>query len=117
LLISHVVRFSDDGRLIVSGSDDKTVKLWDRQSKECVHTFHEQGGYVEPKTIFCSMIGNFVFPAFSSFVNHVAFHPSGTCIAAASTDSTVKVWDIRMNKLLQHYTGELISWACSAKLT
>lgn len=41
-----------------------------------------------------------------SYVNHVEFHPSGTCIAAASTDSTVKVWDVRMNKLLQHYTCE-----------
>jgi len=40
------VRFSPDGRLIVSGSDDKTVKVWDRQSKECVHTFFEHGGYV-----------------------------------------------------------------------
>jgi len=39
------------------------------------------------------------------YVNYAAFHPSGTCIAAASTDSTVKVWDIRTNKLLQHYTG------------
>ena len=42
-------------------------------------------------------------------MNAVAFHPSGTCIAAASTDSTVKVWDIRMNKLLQHYTGTVSS--------
>ena len=36
--------FSPDGRLIVSGSDDKTVRLWDRQSKECVHTYYEHGG-------------------------------------------------------------------------
>ena len=40
-----------------------------------------------------------------SFVNHVEFHPSGTRIASGWSDSTVKVWDIRMNKLLQHYTG------------
>lgn len=78
-------RFSPDGRLVVSGSDDKTVKLWDTQSKDCVHTYFEHGG----------------------FVNDVQFHPSGTCIAAASTDSSVKVWDIRMNKLLQHYTGRI----------
>lgn len=40
------------------------------------------------------------------FVNHVDFHPSGNCIAAGSTDSTVKLWDIRMNRLLQHYQGK-----------
>ena len=52
--------------------------------------------------------GTFTWVSFFSvcrFVNHVEFHPSGTCIASAGTDSTVKVWDIRMNKLLQHYTG------------
>jgi len=31
------------------------------------------------------------------------FHPSGTCIAAGNSDSTIKIWDIRINKLLQHY--------------
>jgi len=37
-------RFSPDGRLIVSASDDKSIKLWDRGSKECTHTFYEYGG-------------------------------------------------------------------------
>ena len=36
--------FSPDCRMIVSGSDDKSVRLWDRQSKECIHTFYEYGG-------------------------------------------------------------------------
>lgn len=54
-----------------------------RSTKECVHTFFQHGG----------------------FVNHVEFHPSGTCIAAASSDATIKIWDIRTNKLLQHYQG------------
>jgi len=67
----------------VSASDDKTIKLWDRNSKECIHTFNEYSGYV----------------------NSVAFHPSGTFIATGSTDSTVKIWDIRTNKLIQHYTS------------
>lgn len=40
------------------------------------------------------------------FVNHVDFHPSGNCIAAGGTDSTVKLWDVRMNRLLQHYQGK-----------
>lgn len=37
-------RFSPDGRLIVSASDDKTVKLWDKTSRECVHSYCEHGG-------------------------------------------------------------------------
>ncbi len=60
---------SPDDRLIVSGSDDKTVKLWDLASKTNAHTFYEPSG----------------------MVTAVAFHPDGTCVAAASTDATVKV--------------------------
>ncbi|TRY86565.1 hypothetical protein DNTS_018572, partial [Danionella cerebrum] len=74
-------RFSPDGRLIVSASDDKTVKLWDKNSREVIHSFCEHGGYV----------------------NFVDFHPNGTCIASAGTDSSVRLWDIRTHRLLQHY--------------
>lgn len=40
------------------------------------------------------------------FVTYVDFHPSGTCIAAAGMDNTVKVWDARTHRLLQHYQCE-----------
>lgn len=63
------VRFSPDGRMLVSCADDKTVKLHDVQTASTIHSFPELKG--------------------SS--NHVAFHPSGTCIAVANTDNSVKV--------------------------
>ena len=31
------------------------------------------------------------------------FHPDGTCIASGSSDRSIKIWDIRSQRLLQHY--------------
>ena len=39
-------KFSSDGRLVASGSDDKSLKLWDISSKECIHTFFEHTGFI-----------------------------------------------------------------------
>jgi len=41
----------------------------------------------------------------TSPVNDVTFHPDGLCVAACSSDNTIKIWDIRMNQLLQHYAA------------
>jgi len=41
----------------------------------------------------------------NSPVNDVTFHPDGLCVAACSSDHTIKIWDIRMNQLLQHYAA------------
>lgn len=39
-------KFSPDGRLIVSGSDDKTVRLWDTHSRQSVQAFYDHSGWV-----------------------------------------------------------------------
>ena len=70
-----------------TGSDDKTVKLWTTSASHgCVHTFSGDG-------------------ASSGLVTHVAWHPAGVVFAAAAADATVRLWDIRTNKLLQHYSS------------
>lgn len=73
--------FSPDDKMAVSGSDDKTVKLWDLATKTCVKTYMEHTGIIVS----------------------TQFHPSGHLIAACSSDRSIKVWDIRTHKLLQHY--------------
>lgn len=56
----------------------------------------------EPVHMSCTRGGS----CLSSFVTYVDFHPSGTCIAAGGMDNTVKVWDVRTHRLLQHYQRE-----------
>lgn len=85
-------QISPDGRLAVTGSDDKTVKVWDLQSRRVIRSYEDHEG----------------------MVNAVDFHPDGTCIASAGTDSTIKLWDLRSDQLLQHYkahTGAITDMA------
>ena len=39
------VRWSPDGKFLVSSSDDKTVRLWDPNSGNCILTFDVTKGF------------------------------------------------------------------------
>ena len=64
------VAFSPDGKTIASGSDDKTVRLWDLQGQP---------------------IGQ-PFQGHQDSVTSVAFSPDGKTIASGSSDKTVRLW-------------------------
>ena len=66
------VSFSPDGKRIVSGSRDKTLKVWDAQTGKETLTLK---GHTSP-------------------VRSVSFSPDGKRIVSGSHDKTVKVWDI-----------------------
>ena len=63
--------WSPDGTRIASGSDDKTVQVWDAAN----------GGH------------SFTYSSHASTVLAVAWSPDGRRIASASYDGTLKVWD------------------------
>ncbi len=69
--VSSVAFFARRGRRIVSGSFDRTVRVWDANSGQEL-------------AVLCGHEGG---------VWSVLFSPDGGRIASRSNDSTVRIWD------------------------
>ncbi|XP_060551694.1 lissencephaly-1 homolog [Ruditapes philippinarum] len=61
------------GPFLVSGSRDKTIKMWDISTGLCLFT----------------LVGH------DNWVRGLVFHPGGKFIISASDDKTIRVWDIK----------------------
>ncbi|MFN7769521.1 MAG: hypothetical protein ACK5UC_20165 [Planctomycetaceae bacterium] len=88
------VAYSPDGKRIVSGSDDKTLKVWDAVTGQ--------------ETLTLTGHTNRVFS--------VAYSPDGKRIVSGSYDKTLKVWDAATGQetlTLTGHTGPVLSVAYS----
>eukprot|EP00457_Paulinella_chromatophora_P006099 gb/GEZN01006117.1/.p1 GENE.gb/GEZN01006117.1/~~gb/GEZN01006117.1/.p1 ORF type:complete len:449 (+),score=50.39 gb/GEZN01006117.1/:240-1586(+) len=72
------------GEFLLSGSRDRTIKIWDLDTGVCVKT----------------ILGH------DNWVRAVIFHPSGQYVVSCADDKTVRVWDLanqgRLVKKLDH---------------
>ena len=67
--------FSKDGTLLVSRSNDKTVKLWDAQTGGVIKTFGDDTSVVS-----------------------TSISPDGTTIAMGTRDGRIRLWEVRTGK-------------------
>ncbi|KAJ1472814.1 WD40-repeat-containing domain protein, partial [Baffinella frigidus] len=81
------VKFSPDGKWIVSGSEDMLVKIWD------VETGAEVSRFVRTLT------------GHSDKIQTVAISPDGKWVGSGSTDSLVKIWNAETGPELCTLTG------------
>ena len=79
----YAVVFSPDGSRIVTGSEDRTLRIWDPEA-------------------LCEILR---LRGHENYVYDVEFHPAGTQVLSASGDHTVRVWDLRQGtevRVLKH---------------
>ena len=122
----YSVAFSPDGRILASGSRDKTVRLWDMTTRQQLRTLAGHTSVVwsvafspdgrtlasgsADKTIRlwnaatgeqCAILTGHTAP-----VKSVAFSPDGITLASGSEDSTVRLWDLTSPVLLRKNEGQ-----------
>jgi WD40 repeat protein len=83
---SHLVsslRVSPDGKILISGSVDKTIKIWNLATGKLLRTLKGHGDEVLA----------------------VNLSPDGKIIASGSVDTTIKLWHLETGELLATFTG------------
>jgi WD40 repeat protein len=78
------VAITPDGKRAVSASSDQTLRLWDLESGQSLHTFE---GHTDS-------------------VNGVAITPDGKRAVSASSDQTLRLWDLESGQVLLVLAGE-----------
>ncbi|KAG0615652.1 hypothetical protein M758_5G058100 [Ceratodon purpureus] len=121
----RTVAFSCDGRCLLTGSDDKTIKVWLVQGQKFLATltghinwvrsaeFHPDGGTIvsgsDDRTVrLWDFERHECLQQFSDgmgMINSVRFHPNGSLLGTGGSDNCVQIWDIRSKMLVQHYAA------------
>ncbi|ETW79266.1 hypothetical protein HETIRDRAFT_172842 [Heterobasidion irregulare TC 32-1] len=116
----NFVAFSPDGKRIVSGSHDKTIRVWDIETGEAVSppfegrtdtvtsvTFSPDGKRIVSSSHDATILlwdtdtGEAVSPPFKGHtdgVTSVAFSPDGKRIVSGPQDATIQVWNVRVDE-------------------
>lgn len=133
------ITISNDGQFLASGSQDKTIKLWNLRTGELLRSFYGHSSAIESIAIspdrhilisgsehdgikvwnlstgevLCSFSQDSSFDA----VRSVTISPDGKILVAGISGligGEVRIWDLSTNKLLHNLTGNISQSSISA---
>ena len=70
------VVFSADGNLLISGSHDRTIRIWDVHSGHCLH----------------------ILKGHDNWISSLNLIPNSSVVISSSEDGTIRMWDINQAK-------------------
>src|SRR5882672_9765784 len=87
ILVGHTeyvprVAFSPDGKYVLTGSVDRTARLWDAVTGNQIKVFSVPSG-----------------------IESLTFSPDGKSIAFGTTDGKVQIWSIGTGQLIREFSG------------
>lgn len=83
-LAANVVRYSPDGKFLLTGGRDAHLNIWQTDNYELIKSI----------------------PAHNWAIYDIVFNPDTTLFATASRDKTIKIWDAKTYQLLHRITKE-----------
>jgi WD40 repeat protein len=120
----RAIDISRDGKKIVSGGSDKSIRIWNAESgvelKSISHVqditelafspdgkrFAIASDDINPK-IFDAVTGSEIksFKGQTGIIQAIAYSPDGKNIVSASFDNSVKIWDIETGNSIKNLSG------------
>lgn len=124
-VMAVALAYTDSGIQIVSGSWDKTIKIWDFQTGQEIKTLHGHSHRIwsvavtpNNKQIVSGSQDNNIkiwdlktaaelltLTGHSDCVSSVAVTPDGSKVVSGSWDQTIKIWDLQTGAELLNLTG------------
>ena len=90
--------------ILVTASEDATIKLWDYESGEFERTLKGILDLCCFRTAVC-LIFLFLHTGHTDSVNDLAFDPSGRMLVSCSADLSIKLWDFQTYECLRTLHG------------
>lgn len=114
-----------DGKTLISGSADNTIRIWDMTSGQTLRTLAGHTSFVnaltltpDGKTLISGSADRTIkiwdlstgslrhtLLGHTGYVNTLDVSPDGQVLASGSADSTIKIWDLPTAKLTHTLTG------------